>query len=98
VTEHVERRVFFIVSFPTAHSQKYVLASACLIVQVYPHPVFETTADVTVDGKVVHGLGDTPSQPEDYDRLRPLSYLLDPLLFLFVLLSTDSLENVQEKV
>ncbi|XP_001607509.2 ras-like GTP-binding protein Rho1 isoform X2 [Nasonia vitripennis] len=65
----------------------------------YSPTVFENyLVDIEVDGKRIElALWDTAGQ-EDYDRLRPMSYLdTDVVLMCFSLDSPDSLENIPEK-
>ena len=65
----------------------------------YVPTVFENSiSDIEVDGKLVElVIWDTAGQ-EDYDRLRPLSYLdTDVILMCFSVESHDSLENIQAK-
>ncbi|KAL7313375.1 Rho GTPase [Mucor circinelloides] len=65
----------------------------------YIPTVFQSfVAEVDLDGTIVQlALWDTAGQ-EDYDRLRPLSYLgTHVILLCFAIDSPDSLDNVQEK-
>ncbi|CAK7902411.1 GTP-binding protein Rho1p [[Candida] anglica] len=75
-----------------------VFAKGIFPVEYIP-TVFESyVAEVHVDGSTVElALWDTVAQ-EEYDKLRPLSYVhVDVLLICFAVDSPDSLENVQEK-
>lgn len=66
---------------------------------VYVPTVFENyVADVEVDGKQVElALWDTAGQ-EDYDCLRPLSFLdTDVILMCFSIDNPDSLESIPKK-
>ncbi|KAK4518944.1 uncharacterized protein ATC70_009171 [Mucor velutinosus] len=65
----------------------------------YIPTVFQSfVAEVNLDGTIVQlALWDTAGQ-EDYDRLRPLSYVgTHVILLCFAIDSPDSLDNVQEK-
>ncbi|KAL9538490.1 hypothetical protein MBANPS3_010898 [Mucor bainieri] len=65
----------------------------------YIPTVFQSfVAEVDLDGTTVQlALWDTAGQ-EDYDRLRPLSYVgTHVILLCFAIDSPDSLDNVQEK-
>ncbi|KAH3700828.1 hypothetical protein DPMN_075808 [Dreissena polymorpha] len=67
--------------------------------QNYVPTVFENyVADIEVDGKKVELLLCDSAGQEDYDRLRPLSYLdTDVILVCFSIASPDSLENIPVK-
>jgi len=64
----------------------------------YIPSVYNTGANIMVDGKPINlGLFDTTAK-EDYDRLRPLSYpQTDVFLVCFSVISTSSFENVKTK-
>lgn len=70
-----------------------------MVYQAYVGTVFENyVADVEVDGKHVElAMWDTAG-PEDYDRLRPLSYPDSHVIVIcFDIGYPDSLENIKEK-